>query len=99
MNTFREAIQMVITTNQRLLDNTIDIKAANQIAINTQTIINAAKVQIEIMKLTKSDTCDFFSEVKQLESIDATLKEIEERRKAPYVKSKRIEDIIDNAHK
>jgi hypothetical protein len=51
MNTFREAIQMVIDANQKLLTGKIDIKVANQIAINTQTIINAAKVQIEIMKL------------------------------------------------
>ena len=36
------------------------------------------------MELAKIDKSDFFSETKVLESIDETLKEIEERRKQPY---------------
>lgn len=73
MNTFRESIQMVIDTNQKLLDGSIDIRVANQVAINTQTIINAAKVQIEVMKLNKIDSTDFFNDtVKQ--SFDEVLK-------------------------
>ena len=99
MNTFREAIQMVIDTNQKLLDGEIDIKIASQIAINTQTIINAAKVQIEVMKLAKIDKSDFFSEKIKLESIDKTLKEIEENNKRPYRTSDKVDKIIENAHK
>jgi hypothetical protein len=64
---------MVIDTNQKLLDGSIDIRVANQVAINTQTIINAAKVQIEVMKLNKIDSTDFFNDtVKQ--SFDEVLK-------------------------
>jgi len=90
---------MVIDSNQKLLAGEMDIKSANQIAINTQVIINAAKVQLEVMRLFKIDKSDFFNEIKALESIDDTLKEIEERRKQPYQKSDRVEDLINNAHK
>ena len=98
MNTFREAIQMVIDTNQKLLDGSIDIRVANQVAINTQTIINAAKVQIEVMKLNKIDSTDFFNDtVKQ--SFDEVLKEIEERRTKPFQPTDKVDKIIENAHK
>ena len=87
---------MLVDVNQRLLDNKIDVKTANQIAINTQTIINAVKVSIEAMKVTEQKANEF---IIFTEPIEFTLKEIEDRNKQPYKTSDRVETIIANAHR
>jgi hypothetical protein len=48
--TFLQVIQQLIEINDKLVKKEIDINIAKQVAVNTQVIINAAKVQIEYMK-------------------------------------------------
>lgn len=90
--TFEEAIQQLIDVNDMVINDKISPEKARAIAQNMQVVINAAKLQIDYMKLTKRNNAEFFKmsdhvDIK-LEPIDETLKEIEENRKKPYEVSK-----------
>jgi len=50
---FENVIQQLVETNKKVLDGTIDLKTAQYIVQSTQVLINAAKVQLDILKLTK----------------------------------------------
>lgn len=58
--TFIEVIQQLIKVNDDLLNKKIELDFAKQIAQNTQVIINAAKVQIEFLKISKNKDDAFF---------------------------------------
>jgi hypothetical protein len=55
MKNFNDVIQQLIDTNEQLISGKIKLEVAKQIAINTQIIINAAKIYIDIGKINKSD--------------------------------------------
>jgi len=80
MKNFQNVIDLLIETNEKLLNKEIDIETAKAIAQNTQVIINAAKVTLEFAKFT-NDTNNFFFGG---ESIDVTLKKIKIGNKKPY---------------
>ncbi|MFA6570746.1 MAG: hypothetical protein WCT77_05855 [Bacteroidota bacterium] len=84
MKTYPEIIQQLIDVNDKLIDGKIEIEKAKQICQNVQTLINAAKLQLEVLKYQKKSESDFFKENTTLESIDETLAEIESRRNQPY---------------
>ena len=80
MKNFNDVIQNLIETNEKLLKGEIEIEVAKAISQNTQVLINAAKVSIEIAKFTDKKFNYFLDN----ESIDDTLKKIELENKKPY---------------
>ena len=96
---------------QQLKSGKMDIKTASEIRNLLGVVIDTAKTQVEYLKAIPNSVKEkmseqglqtvaaTFNEPKKLESIDDTLKEIEERRKQPYVKSKTIDEVLANAHK
>lgn len=54
MKNFNDILQTLITVNDLLINDKIDIEKAKVIGQNTQTLINAAKVQLEYCKQTKT---------------------------------------------
>jgi len=47
-----DVIQLLIDTNQKLIDNKIDLKTAQCISGSTQVLINGAKLQLDLYKAT-----------------------------------------------
>lgn len=88
--TFEEAIQQLIDVNDMVINDKISPEKARAIAQNMQVVINAAKLQIDYMKLTKKNNVEFFKmeDAMTLPPIDETLKEIEENQSKPYEFSK-----------
>ena len=88
--TFEEAIQQLIDVNDMVINNKISPEKARAIAQNMQVVINAAKLQIDYMKLTKKNNAEFFKmeDAMKLPPIDETLKEIEQNQSKPYEFSK-----------
>ena len=88
--TFEEAIQQLIDVNDMVINDKISPEKARAIAQNMQVVINAAKLQIDYMKLTKKNNVEFFKmeDAMTLSPIDETLKEIEENQSKPYEFSK-----------
>ena len=80
MKNFNDVIQLLIETNEKLLNKEIDIETAKAIAQNTQVIINAAKVTLDYAKFT-GDKINMFLDN---EPIEVTLKKIEIENKKPY---------------
>jgi hypothetical protein len=80
MKNFSQVIQTLIETNDKLISKEISIEVAKQVASNTQTIINGARLQLDLMKFCNKKDSIFFEE---LEPIDKTLDEIEKNRKQP----------------
>lgn len=83
MKTYHDIIQQLVDTNDMLIADKISIDKAKQVAQNTQVLINAAKLQLEICKQLKLDTPAFLSVQSIIEPIDKTLKEIEDKKKKP----------------
>jgi hypothetical protein len=91
---FENVIQQLIETNKKVLDGSIDLKTAQYIVSSTQCLINAAKVQLDILKLTKDP--QFFIEqpctiekLKELANYAASLnnepeEEITDKRPFPF---------------
>jgi hypothetical protein len=91
---FENVIQQLIETNKKVLDGSIDLKTAQYIVSSTQCLINAAKVQLDILKLTKDP--QFFIEqpciiekLKELANYAASLnnepeEEITDKRPFPW---------------
>lgn len=65
MKNFNDILQMLITVNEKLINGEIDIEKAKVIGQNTQTLINAAKVQLDYCKQTKQ-TPAFLNEKKPI---------------------------------
>jgi hypothetical protein len=88
--TFEEAIQQLIDVNDMVLKDEISVEKARTIAQNMQVVINAAKLQLDYMKITKRKNSDFFlmSDVATPEEIKKSIAEIKEREKEPYSFSK-----------
>lgn len=84
--TFEEAIQQLIDVNELVLKDEISVEKARTIAQNMQVVINAAKLQLDYMRITKRKNADFFlmSDIAAPEEIKKSIKEIEEREKEPY---------------
>ena len=80
MKNFNDVIQLLIETNEKLLNKEIDVETAKAIAQNTQVIINAAKVTLDYAKFT-GDKINMFLDN---EPIEVTLKKIEIENKKPY---------------
>lgn len=59
MKNFNDVIQQLIDTNEQLIEGKIKLEVAKQIANNVQVIINAAKVYIEVGKMTKTNISFF----------------------------------------
>ena len=89
MKNFNDILQMLITVNEKLINGEIDIEKAKVIGQNTQTLINAAKVQLDYCKQTKQ-TPAFLNEKKP---ILEELKEIAQ--KAADLNVDDEEEIID----
>ncbi len=64
MKNFNDILQTLITVNDLLINDKIDIEKAKVIGQNTQTLINAAKVQLDYAKQTKQNPA-FLNELKQ----------------------------------
>lgn len=91
---FENVIQQLIETNKKVLDGSIDLKTAQYIVSSTQVLINAAKVQLDILRLTKDP--QFFIEqpctiekLKELANYAASLneepeEEITDKRPFPF---------------
>lgn len=80
MKTFNNVIEQLIDVNTRLIENKIDIETAKQVAQNTQVIINAAKVELDVIKhfggQISIQKCNFFRDVEGLtEVIDIAIKQ------------------------
>lgn len=80
MKNFNDVVQLLIETNEKLLNKQIDIETAKAIAQNTQVIINAAKVTLDFAKFTGDKSNIFLDN----EPIEVTLKKIELENKKPY---------------
>ena len=65
MKNFNDILQTLITVNDLLINDKIDIEKAKVIGQNTQILINAAKVQLEYAKQTKQ-TPIFLNEKKPI---------------------------------
>ena len=81
MKSYKEIIQQLIEVNDKLISGEIDLNTAKQVCSNVQVLVNAAKLQLEVLKYQKKQNSDFFAEI---EPIDKTIKEIEENQKKPY---------------
>jgi hypothetical protein len=53
MQNLEDVIQTLIETNKKLIDGKIELRVAQQVSANTQVLINAARLQLDIFKLTK----------------------------------------------
>jgi hypothetical protein len=62
MKTYPEIIQQLIETNDKLIAGTIKLDIAKQICQNTQVLINAAKLQLEVCKFKGTKESEFLSE-------------------------------------
>lgn len=62
-----------------LKEGKISVEKAKQIASSAQVIINLSKVEIDFAKLAHRKELDFFPE-----SIDETLRKIEDKKNEPY---------------
>ena len=62
MPDFKETIDLLIDTNKKLVAGEISVEKAKQVAVNTQVIINGAKVLLEYMRLYKEDNPFFKTE-------------------------------------
>ena len=82
MKTISDLRRELFQSIQDLRDKKITLAEAKQIASTAQTIINASKVEVDFLKQVKRDESLFFP--KTIESIDKTLREIEEANKEPY---------------
>jgi hypothetical protein len=60
-NNFNDIIQTLIDTNEKLISGKIEVDRAKQICQNTQVLINAARLQFDVMKYLKLDSLDFFN--------------------------------------
>ena len=94
MKNFNDILQTLITVNEQLIDNKIDIEKAKVIGQNTQILINAAKVQLEYARQTKQ-TPAFLNELKQstYKDIIGDIKEIAQ--KAVEMNNTEEEEITD----
>ncbi len=54
--TLEDVIQQLVEVNDKLINNQITLPIAKQVSINTQTLINGAKLQLDIYKQTKQIT-------------------------------------------
>lgn len=54
MANFEDVIQQLIDTNNKLVSGKIELKVAQQISQNTQVLINAARLQLDIFKATNN---------------------------------------------
>ena len=61
MKNYNDIIQTLIDVNDKLIKGEIDIEKAKVIGQNTQTLINAAKVQLEYARQSKNEA-KFFIE-------------------------------------
>ena len=53
MANFEDVIQQLIDTNNKLIKGEVDIKVAQHIAASTQVLINAARLQLDIFRITQ----------------------------------------------
>jgi len=80
---FNQVIDTLAKANQDLIDGKITVDQAKVIGINTQVIINAAKVTLDLMKFQDKKEAGFFRENGDPSLLDDTLKEIEKNRAKP----------------
>jgi hypothetical protein len=78
---YSEIIDQLADANKKLLEGKISIEVAKQIGINTQTLINGARLQFDVIKHSDEMDNGFF---KKQESIDEVLKQIEESKNKTY---------------
>lgn len=83
MKNFQDVIQLLIETNEKLINKEIDIETAKAVAQNTQVIINAAKISLEFAKFTGVKEDVFLGN----EPIEVTLLRIKKENDKPYVKT------------
>lgn len=78
---YSEIIDQLADVNKQLLEGKISIEVAKQIGINTQVLINGARLQFDVIKHSGEMDNGFF---KKSESIDDVMKEIEASQNKPY---------------
>jgi restriction endonuclease Mrr len=66
MKNYNEVIQSLIDTNEKLIAGEITPIVARQVANNVQVLINAARLQFEVMKYQKKETLPFFAQPEQM---------------------------------
>jgi NACalpha-BTF3-like transcription factor len=62
MKNYNDIIQTLIETNDKLIKGEIDIEKVKVIGQKTQTLINAAKVQLEFARQSKQDAKFFIDQ-------------------------------------
>lgn len=90
MANFENVIQQLVETNQKLIDGKIDLKVAQHISNSTQVLINAAKLQLDIYKSTKS-IHPFIEAPSTISELKRIAKEASEMNKEDE------DDIVDNS--
>lgn len=83
MKTYSEIIQQLADVNDKLINDKISIEKAKQVAQNTQVLINAARLQLDVCRMQKITDATFFTLV---EPIEKTIQAIEEKRKEPIAR-------------
>lgn len=78
---YSEIIDLLADANKKLISGEISIDVAKQIGINTQVLINGARLQFDVIKHSDEMNNGFFG---KKETIDDVLKEIEENKNKPY---------------
>jgi hypothetical protein len=63
MKNYSEIIQQLIEINDKLIAGEIKLEVAKQVCTNVQVLINAAKLQLEVLKYQKKSTSEFFKEL------------------------------------
>lgn len=60
MKNYNDVIQTLIDTNEKLFNDEISIDVAKQIANNVQVLINASRLQFDIMKYQEKKFSEYF---------------------------------------
>jgi hypothetical protein len=81
-NNISDMYTLLLETAKGVKDGTIEIDKAKTIAEVSQVVVNAGKLECEYLKLAQKTDSKFLTD--KTESIDETLKEIEQRRKETY---------------
>ena len=75
MKNYEQVIQTLIETNEKLLNNEVSLEVAKQVAQNTQTIINGARLVLDVMKFQDKKENNFFLPAPE-DDIDKILAEV-----------------------
>lgn len=94
MANFEEVVQTLIDTNNKLLKGEIKLEVARHIASSTQVLINAARLEFDIFKVTKNIP-KFLKEEEVEKSAPPTIQELKTLAEGIAAENKPFLDDVD----